>query len=566
MSNRPIPATFSAIREWEIAGLSLSGTLENYMDLSTNLGNKALRENIHPKHTITRMDSALQSLHPVLTQQLNIAHSTLARTRNQLASIVYCLPREILSEIFMGVVYVYSPIDHDTANIMPMEVTLLNMFRNLYSLQSVCHLWRDIILSQGVFWHFVPAYCTDIPALRCTQATDLTFQRSNADLHLAVVAESHLPAAIRTLKTFSRFRRVNIAAETRTPIVELIERLIGPGPPLILSELSLYEKVVQYDHFQDNAVQIFSNIDTCWNSFCKLINSLSILRVRGAHFTWNHMTFSHRLVELQIQDVKLGPDEDFARFLKRLSLASSLRDLRFISVWSSFDLTSLGDVRPERNIHFPHLKSLFLADLPYNTLFTIMDHISPGSYHRTVYLTAKCTEVIDEPTIELTLESLCDHFEGESYIDTLVLSCEWDQEWLSDSELHALLCSLDEVKTLKLRGWTLGEDELQAILGPEAEGSEPADVRFPELEYLDLSRVRILDEEGLKEIVSRHPIQRMLLEGSIDKGPDESFEFIPILENEPIVDWLRLNVPNFTLTSDTTQPSEYSCFVWQAVE
>ncbi|EUC60834.1 F-box-like protein [Rhizoctonia solani AG-3 Rhs1AP] len=359
MFSRSIPPTFSAIREWEIAGLSLSGALENYLDLSTNLGTKALRENIHPKHTIARIDSALQSLHTVLTQQLTIVHSTLARTRNQLASVVYYLPHEILSEIFMRAVYVCSPIGHDTSNTMSMKATLLDMFRNLCSLQSVCHLWRDIILSRGVFWHFVPAYCTDIPGLRCTEATDLALKRSNGDLHLAAVVKSHLPGEIRTLKTFSRFRKVNISAKTRAPISDLIRRVIEPGPPLILSELSLYEKADYHDPFRHNNVQVFSHTDACWNSFCQLISSLSILRVRGAHFAWNRMIFSHRLVELHIQDVKLGPDEAFVRFLKKLSLAPNLRDLKFVSIWSSFDLISLGLVRPEQTDPFPPAEIAF---------------------------------------------------------------------------------------------------------------------------------------------------------------------------------------------------------------
>ncbi|EUC62869.1 hypothetical protein RSOL_460980, partial [Rhizoctonia solani AG-3 Rhs1AP] len=274
------------------------------------------------------------------------------------------------------------------------------------------------------------------------------------------------------------------------------------------------------------------------------------------------MTFSHRLVELQIQDVKLGWDEDLVRFLNKLSLAPNLRDLKFISVKSSFDLISLGIVRPKRKVHFPQLESLFLADLPCNTLLTIMDHIAPGLHHRTLYLTEKCINLVDHPN-DFDLENLCIHFKGQSRIDTLVLSCEWDQEWLTDSELHVLLCSLHEVTALKLSGWTLDENELQAIIniGPEAEGSEPVNDPFPELEYLDLSRVRILHEEGLMEIVSSHPIQRMVLGGLIDKSPEDEFEFVPIQENEPIVDWLRLNVPNFTLTNDTAQPPEYSCFV-----
>ncbi|KDN42271.1 hypothetical protein RSAG8_06938, partial [Rhizoctonia solani AG-8 WAC10335] len=465
---------------------------------------------------------------------------------------------------FMRVVYVYSPIDQDTPDAISMETTLLRMFRNLYSLQSVCHLWRDIILSRGVFWHFAPTYCTDVPALRCTQATDLTLERSNGDLHLAAVVKSHLPGVFRTLKMFSRFRKVNITADSRAPISDLIERLVEPGPPLILSELSLHEEADHYGPRRRNPTQIFSNASAYWNSFCGLLRSLSVLRVRGTHFAWNHMTFSHRLVELQIQDVKMGKDGYLVRFLKKLSLAPNLRDLKIISVRSSFDSSSLGIVESEKKIHFPSLESLLLADLPFNTLSTVMDYIAPGSYDRTLYLTERCTRYIDHPSNESSLEHLFSHFKGaQAPVDTLVLLGEWGQEWLSDSELHTLLCSLPEVKTLKLSGWTLGEDEFQAIMGPEVEGSEPAEAEFPELEYLDLSRVQILDEDGLKDLVSCHPIQRMVLGGSVDHGADESLDFVPFQGNEPIVDWLRLKVPDFTLANDTAQPPEYSCFVWQ---
>ncbi|KDN42272.1 hypothetical protein RSAG8_06939, partial [Rhizoctonia solani AG-8 WAC10335] len=65
MSNLSLPPTFSAVREWEIAGLSLSTALDKYLDLSGQLGNKALRENVHPQHLSARIDSALQSQHTV---------------------------------------------------------------------------------------------------------------------------------------------------------------------------------------------------------------------------------------------------------------------------------------------------------------------------------------------------------------------------------------------------------------------------------------------------------------------------------------------------------------------
>ncbi|CAE7143097.1 unnamed protein product [Rhizoctonia solani] len=597
MSPPPLPPTFSAIREWELAGLSLSSALDKYLNLSNHLGSKSMRENAHPQQITTRIDSTLQSLHPIISQKFTLAHSALTQTRTQLASPFYRLPREILTEIFMRVVSVFTPIDQDTSEAVSMETTLLAMFRNLYSLQSVCRLWRDAILSRGVFWHFAPTYCADIPALRCTQATDLTLERMDGDIYLTAVVKSHTSGLLRTLKVSSRLRKAIITPDSRSTISDLIDRLTEPKPPYILSELSLHEEVnnLKEDDYSDQdegqngeqngeqegedaesededededetseqgAFQILSKTSASWDSFCKLLRWVSILRLCGTHFPWNHMAVSHRLVELELKNIKMGTDRgDFVNFLTKVSFAPNLRNLRIISVETSFDSRSLSRVRPELKLFLPSLESLLIADLPCNTLHTVMDYITADSHHRTLYLTERCTRLVDHPHNTTSFEAIWGHFEAvQAPVHTLVLSGE-QAEWLSTPELHSLLGSLISLKTLKLSDWTLGEGESRAIIGPRIEVSETEDDEFPALEQLELSRIRIQDEEWLKKIVTRHPIKRMVIGGYIDRGTDGQSDFSPLRGDEPILDWLRLNVPDFTFTNETAQPSEYFCLM-----
>ncbi|CAE6438294.1 unnamed protein product [Rhizoctonia solani] len=558
MSTQLLPPASSAISCWELAGFSLSDALEKYLALSENLGNKALLENIPPLQLTARIDSALQSLHTNLSRKFNLTHSTLARTRNCFASRSYCLPREILTEIFLDVVY--SSIDQ--LHPASMETTLLQMFRSLSSLQQVCRVWREIIVTRGTFWHFAPVYCTVTPDLRCTQAPNLALERSNGNLYLAAVMKLNIPGLLRTLPISPRIRKANIVAESYFAIQDFIKAILDSNPPATMSELSLY---VERDHNgpSHNFVRILSGNSHEWGSFCEFLNSLSVLRVRGAHFDWTNMTFSHRLVEICIQDVMMGSDTgDFVQFLRNLSLAPNLRDLKLVSVSSSFDRMFLRIASAEKKIQFPSLESLLLADLPCNTLITAVFYIAPGSHTRTLYLTERCIQPVDHPYETIDFEVLFDNLEVEQ-VDTLALSGECIHDWLPISDLPTILCSVPELKSLKLSGWTLGERECSAIANTKVEGSGSDARKFPELAYLDLSRARIRDEEWLKQVVISHPIQRMVLGGSILKDNGGTPKFEPLQSNDPIVEWLGLNVPDFTLVDDEAQPAEFSCFVWQ---
>ncbi|KDN36616.1 hypothetical protein RSAG8_10719, partial [Rhizoctonia solani AG-8 WAC10335] len=429
VSTKLVLSMSCAIREWELAGLSLSNALEKYLDLSEHLGTKALRENTRPQHLAARIDSTLESLHTALGRKLSLIHSVLARTRNQLAPLIYCLPREILTEIFMNVIY--SPIDQHTTS---MQTAILHMFRNLYSLQFVCRMWRDIILSQGSFWRFAPIYCMGIPELRCTQAANLTLERSQGDLYLAWESPNSDAHRLRIL--LLKDPRINISSEFNSMIRDFLEKLLEHDPPFNLSELSLHESD-NYPSREEDVITILWQGSTYWDSFCELIKSLSVFRVRGAHFDWDHMEFSSNLVEIHIQDVMMGSDTaEFVGFLRKLSSASNLRDMKLISVHSYFDLDSLAP--PENRIHFPRLESLLLEDLPCNTLITSIYHISPGSHRLTLYLTDQCTKLVGHEQ-EAHSDSLFSSLSAAP-VDTLVLSGEWEwgQEWLPVFDLHSL--------------------------------------------------------------------------------------------------------------------------------
>ncbi|KDN34821.1 hypothetical protein RSAG8_12119, partial [Rhizoctonia solani AG-8 WAC10335] len=97
----------SIIQQWEEAGASLANVLANYLKLSTFMENTCLRitKNNNQGDLAGRIDKSLETLHVTLYQQLNQTRVTLAKTRNRLTSPVYCLPEEILSEIFLNVVF-----------------------------------------------------------------------------------------------------------------------------------------------------------------------------------------------------------------------------------------------------------------------------------------------------------------------------------------------------------------------------------------------------------------------------------------------------------------------------
>ncbi|CAE6458553.1 unnamed protein product [Rhizoctonia solani] len=562
MSAQDFSPIFPLIQEWEQAGLSLWNALNKYIKLGDQLERKAIRGSIHPNHLTARLDVAMHSLHAVLNEQLVSAHATLARTRNRISSVFHYLPHEILTRIFATVLYERFPINQVSSSPISMEKTILTLFRDFYSLQSVCHAWRDVILSQGLFWYFAPIYCSSTPRLLCNLAPELSLERSNGVLYLAAAMQLENRKLVSNLPISSRFHKVNLAAESYSLVRLLVERLLETGPPFTLTELSLYERKGCVEGNRVNNTTVLPSTSFFWGTFCELLESLSVFRVRGAHFDWNHMAFSHRLVHIRLQEVFMGSDTvGFVQFLRKLTLAPNLRKLEIISVSTSLEEHPLATIEPKDILHFPSLDWLLIEDLTYNALLTALGHISPGSHCLILFLSGQAIELEGEPNMSRLMKlttRLKDH-----HVDTLILSEEWGRGRLSHFGIHTLWHSLRGLKSLKLSGWTLGESECRTIISPQVKGTQLGDKSFPHFQCLDLSRVQIRDEEQFKQVVTSYPIRRMVLGGSICKSATEPPEFEPLQENHPIINWLRLNVPDFTLRSEYALPSEHFSSVWQ---
>ncbi|KAG8736063.1 hypothetical protein FRC11_002871, partial [Ceratobasidium sp. 423] len=504
------------MREWEDAGASLARSLSKYMELCASLGPKSLEKGAHPQKLVTRIDHALESLHATLDQQLAQSRSILAQTRNNIMSPIYSFPEEVLSEIFMHVVF--SPATDDLP-IASMKDHLLGIFTSLHHLQGVCRIWRSVVLACGVFWSIAPVFCSRTPRLRCVKATNLSIQRCKRDLYLAAVLEAGIARAFRTMKgNTMRFRTINITANSHHQLREPLIKLLKCGSFPRLNELSMHTEtdLLESRRILEDDDYVITSRDNSWNPFLVLLKSLSTLRISGVNFIWGEMAFSNRLVELRIQRVVIGDDTELADFINTLSTASNLRDLKLISVHSFADMRTFSDKMAERGAFFPSLKTLLLEDLPHNTLYTLLQTIISESHQLALFATPKSVEVISRHP-EPDFIDLQDLFHAlEPTVDTLLISAE-EQTWLSPRDIRTLLELLPSLKTLKMHSWSFNEEHWADLELPQNPRSP-----FPKLDCLYLSCAVIRDEELLKDVVTSHSIRRMVLGASLCDEEDTS--------------------------------------------
>ncbi|CAE6474340.1 unnamed protein product [Rhizoctonia solani] len=450
--------TFPAIRQWEAAGATLSDALNKYLNLCSSLKTTSLQEGSHPLDLACRVEAALGTLCPKLDQQLALSRATLSRTRNELVPPLHHLPEEVISEVFMNVVFGDYVWEHpDDSSPLSMEDSLTAMRQHLYRLLRVCSTWRNILLTRDVFWSTVGTYnlvtWDHFYGSSTAGYVDLPIQEAKgADLRL--VLSLPLPSDFRldALKVHaSRFRTINISAGTKvqpSSIKDTIDIFLKNTPSL-LSELSIYhERPGIRDHFvlsEDEHIIPHSSSD--WTRFLQIVKSLSVLRIRTVAFSWRHMVFSNRLVELRLQRIKIGHDSEFSGFLNALSSAPELRDLKLISAVTFRDEgVPLGIIQEKQHIMLPKLESLLLEDLYLNTLELLSQWLVAGSCRLSFYLTGCSTRMAlsDGSESFRSIEQLCSILRS-ILVDTLMISTR--MRFLG---LHDLLKLMPTLKSLKV--------------------------------------------------------------------------------------------------------------------
>ncbi|KAG8729841.1 hypothetical protein FRC11_007900, partial [Ceratobasidium sp. 423] len=557
------PATV-VIKEWEEAGASLARSLGKYLDFCLSLGQRSLQKGAHRQKLAIHIDLALESLHVVLDQQLVQSRLTLAQTRNTIMSPIYSLPEEVLSEIFMHVIY--SPM-HGLSH-TSMRDSLLEMFPGIYRLQSVCHTWRCVVLGRGAFWSIALIFCSGMPPLRCVEAINISAQRCQGDLHLAAVLDIHTARAFRAVEENTlRFRTVNVTTSSHHQLRGPLIKFLQSGPFPRLNELSIHteQDLLDLNRALGDSEYVITPHDHIWISFLILIKSLSVLRISGANFTWGEMAFSDQLVELCIQRVVIGFDTELAKLVSHLSVAPQLRDLKIISTHSFMNTNTFSERIKNHRTFFPNLESLLLEDLSYNALFTLSQIIAPGSHRLALLLTAKSTQGLFPGDIDIDLfdiQDLCDTLQNFA-VDTLLFARK-EVPWLSPGEIFQLVNSTPTLKTLKIDSWLFGKAEWEALVRYNRFSRTVLPGRqYPTLDCLYLSRVLIQDQDSLKRVVQSHSIQRMVLGASLCNEGGTFLNPEPLCGDEEIVNWLRSNVPDFSLIGEDTHPLDFASSVWQ---
>ncbi|CAE6474035.1 unnamed protein product, partial [Rhizoctonia solani] len=564
----------ATIKRWEEAGASLVAAVQDYLDLCVNLGTNTVRDGAEPKDLVSRIDSTLDAVHTRISRCIGESTSALARTRNKVASLVHKFPEEVLSEIFLNVIF-----DRNSSKgveLLSMKHGVWLVYRRLYNLMGVCSTWRDIAMARGAFWSIIPMVPSASPKSKVP--FELSLQRAGGSaLHLAAdnSSTSSLGNLTAVLSRYGlRFRTAIITMDDEKAIRLAISELLKYTHHGSLSELSIQftQSLGVLDDLPEDFDYVFPRGSPEQASFSSMMQSLTAFRTYGTLFHWDTIAFSARLTEFRIEQVALGYDDAIIPVVRALSSASSLRDLKIISV------TTFRNARQDRDsllpVTFPNLESLLLQDLYLNTLEYLLPMLAPGSYSLALFLSQNSIEIsvsddesIDESEVEFfDFVGLC-RVLGHTSVDTLMLSGHQGSAWVRGAKLRRLLGSMPTLKTLKIENWEFGPElsEWKYLRPGQNTQASSNDDSFPALENLHLSSIRIRGSKGFHKVVTSHPLQRVTLGGTIlVVRQDGTNRWRALKEGCPLVKWLRGKVPDVRLVEADYRPPEFCSNLWKS--
>ncbi|CAE6340760.1 unnamed protein product [Rhizoctonia solani] len=559
------------INQWEDAGTSLVAELGNYMDLSLNLAPNSLGEHAKPSEIATRIDPTLKSIYKQMTQM----SSTLARTRNRLVSPILQFPDEIISAIFVN--YVFGPMISKPPLSPSMTREVWQIQYRLDRLIRVCSSWRDILMANGSFRSIIPVITSSFSK---RSPLEYSLQRAGGcQLYLAATDggwQLSKPLLKVLTEYGSRFRAINLNTGDRDAIKGAMHKVLEQSTTGLLTELSIrwINEYVTSPALPNDPDYILPRNHPKHASFTDILGSLTAFRISGMQFHWDAMVFSTRLVELRIDSVTLGYDDAIISFLRALSLASELRDLKIISVSTFCRPGAAPDMGALSAIRFPNLQSLLLQDLYLNTLQILLPAFTPARHCLTLFLTGLCLKVNMLQSDELgggqaqqseqdRAADLCTILQPYS-LDTLTLGEHSEREvWLRGAASHTLLKGLPTLKTLKLHNWIFELSEWEDLTRPRAARENPQEYPFAALEnlYMASAKIRCQYLDVVEEMVTSHPLRRVVL-GGVYQTLTSSQTYNRSLEESTVVESLQHLVPEFQLVDKDCFP-EFDWARWR---
>ncbi|CAE6486363.1 unnamed protein product [Rhizoctonia solani] len=565
--NKPQTPCSSALLKWEAAGKKLATALSAYLQSCVFLDTFCAAPSQDAKTVASRVDIALNALHPNLFEELSQSQVSLARMRNRVSSPFYSLPGDVLAEIFKDAVYIPTP---DDKPFPPMADGLTRIFSRLHNLLAVCSTWRNTAVELSDLWSVIPV-AHELSTRPTPRSASLTLERSRAltsdrcRLHLAAVLPDRFYGHIAPFAEgkIPQFTSINIEARFRSPtpyISDLLDNLLESQSPAVMSELSIHHYEDPLEDSPPRPPKTNEYLDFTMPTEKKLISSLSAFRLRRINVHWNTITLSDKLVEIHLQSVMLGSNAKLVEFLHALEPASELRDLRLVSVVAfAGRATPIDSNAAPRKISLPKLQSLLLDDLAFNVLQTVLTSIAPGTHKLKVHPTSKShynlsgeeeSDSDDDFFQSPNLMSLLNRFN----IDTLLLSPGDDYNgedgspWVDREELSRKLRLLPNLKTLIMYSWKW---DLGAILALDRTFSRS----IPVLSGLYIFGGYICDAELLPKVVASHSLQTLVL----DSHPTCTVD----VNRELLLRSLKAMVPDFRLVRGLEGMDEFNYYSWR---
>ncbi|KAG8684826.1 hypothetical protein FRC11_011550 [Ceratobasidium sp. 423] len=463
----------STIQQWEEAGTVLTTAVSRFLDLSALLETQCITRDEGSSDLVARIDSSLDHLQSTIERQLTQARLSLAKLRNRFVRSIIILPDEIISEIFLRVVYDPTDDDNPSAVMIDMTRRVELIYRRLYSLLAVCVSWKRVGLTTKALWSVVPFIGPYIGRLQ-SQSSGLSLQRAgNKGLHLAVSLAEHVyPKFGPLVEHLDRFSAITISqADGATfSASEILEMFLEHGAYQFVSQLSLANDQETDDHPIDQPPKALNSSLLLYKpQFLQFIESLATLRLQGVALDWGCTAFSNRLAVLQVGKISLGSQPGIDAFVSALMSACELRDLKLISISA---VPNKGVYVPANGLVLPMLESLYIEDLSFNIFNIFVKVLAPGSCNLTVNLSPAFTEGHvrsgdDLPTQFIMAEDDEIHtLLGTAKIDKLIISADDNCLWSSVTGLRSLLKYMPRVKTLIMNFYNLDQDVLKALKQP----------------------------------------------------------------------------------------------------
>ncbi|KDN35650.1 hypothetical protein RSAG8_11393, partial [Rhizoctonia solani AG-8 WAC10335] len=403
------------------------------------------------------------------------------------------------------------------------------------------------------------------------RAAEISLGRAKGrHLHLAVnVVKRVSPAFMDTLAGLqNRFHTINITADNMPLLDEVLGLLLQSQSPQPLSELSVYcPSDPEFAHFYPPSTAFLTSFSAKANGY-QIKHYLPFLRVlrlsacTGFYLHWQDVTW---LSNQALPPIPSSPST-FATLVASLATAPQLRKLEIISVTSHRSGIVDENADTPLQAHFPNLETLHVEDLYSDMIRPVILSISPGSHHVSLYITRNSLDTQEDfPGGHIThdLNDLLVAIEGLP-IHTLMLSGElvagtsyWN--WLDPGNLHDILRAIPSVTTLRIHEWDFSQKRWQELFLPLESYLLLHTPEFPDLRNLYLTKARIHDINGLKDVVFSHSLRKLVI-GATLASPEGR---VPLQGSEDLVHWLRSRVPDVRIVDHTYEPLEFQSDEWQ---